>query len=266
MPNRDNPASAYPRPAGRTGPTRRAALAKLGGAAAAGAAAAAVGGALAPQAADADTGTMEYGVGNNAGDSSTGLLSSNPSFVFQGLNTVTSVPSGQHADGLRGFSSAGAGVEGINGDSSAPDTPLQPGVLGRSTGQPGVMGLSTNSVGVFGTSLNATAMQAAAGRFTAMYGLSIGPSGGSGYAGVVGDSNGNAGVAGFTSAASRAAGEFTHTAGGRGGLFTGGKAQVRLVPGTAGTHPSGGSAGDLYVDSAHRLWFCKGSGKWVQLA
>jgi hypothetical protein len=43
---------------------------------------------------------------------------------------------------------------------------------------------------------------------------------------------------------------------GRGSQFTGGVAQTRLVPGTASTHPTTGKAGDLYVDSTVRLWFC----------
>jgi hypothetical protein len=43
---------------------------------------------------------------------------------------------------------------------------------------------------------------------------------------------------------------------GRGAQFTGGAAQVRLVPGTAATHPSTGKVGDFYVDSTARIWFC----------
>jgi hypothetical protein len=40
---------------------------------------------------------------------------------------------------------------------------------------------------------------------------------------------------------------------------------VRLVPGP-GAHPSRGEAGDLYVDAAGRLWFCRGGPDWKQLA
>ncbi|MDX6206651.1 MAG: hypothetical protein QOF39_2708 [Frankiales bacterium] len=43
---------------------------------------------------------------------------------------------------------------------------------------------------------------------------------------------------------------------GRGAQFTGGVAQARLVPGRSSTHPVTGKTGDLYVDSAVRLWFC----------
>jgi hypothetical protein len=43
---------------------------------------------------------------------------------------------------------------------------------------------------------------------------------------------------------------------GRGSQFTGGVAQTRLVPSTAGTHPTTGKTGDLFVDASVRLWFC----------
>lgn len=49
---------------------------------------------------------------------------------------------------------------------------------------------------------------------TGVFGVSVAPSGGAAPAGVVGDSTTTAGVAGFTAAPGRAAGEFTHTAGG----------------------------------------------------
>jgi hypothetical protein len=44
---------------------------------------------------------------------------------------------------------------------------------------------------------------------------------------------------------------------GRGGRFAGGQANIQLTPGTATTHPSFvGHAGDLFVDSTARLWYC----------
>ena len=54
---------------------------------------------------------------------------------------------------------------------------------------------------------------------------------------------------------------------GRGGQFAGGAAQIRLIPG--GTRPKSGQRGDLFVDSAGHLHFCKTGGataSWVQLA
>ncbi len=56
---------------------------------------------------------------------------------------------------------------------------------------------------------------------------------------------------------------------GRGGIFSGNAAaQVQLTPGNAAP-PRSGQMGDLYADSAGRLWFCKRSGlsaTWKQIA
>jgi hypothetical protein len=59
---------------------------------------------------------------------------------------------------------------------------------------------------------------------------------------------------------------------GRGAQFTRGAAAVRMVPSTASTHPNSGKAGDFFVDSAARLWYCKRASSgttdaiWKQLA
>jgi hypothetical protein len=53
---------------------------------------------------------------------------------------------------------------------------------------------------------------------------------------------------------------------GRGGAFSGKAAQVQLLASTATTHPTSGARGDLFVDNSGRLWFCKGSTTWKQLA
>lgn len=63
-------------------------------------------------------------------------------------------------------------------------------------------------------------------------------------------------------------------ANGRGGVFSGAVAQVRLDPGSNPTHPESGSQGDLYADQTGRLWFCKKGGSaavgnaavWRQIA
>jgi hypothetical protein len=55
---------------------------------------------------------------------------------------------------------------------------------------------------------------------------------------------------------------------GHGGEFSGGAAQIRLMPGKP-THPRSGNRGELYADSNGRLWFCKASGAkatWHQIA
>jgi hypothetical protein len=54
---------------------------------------------------------------------------------------------------------------------------------------------------------------------------------------------------------------------GRGGQFSGGAAQIRLVPG--GTRPTSGKTGDFFVDSSGHLHFCKAGGSaatWVRIA
>jgi hypothetical protein len=56
---------------------------------------------------------------------------------------------------------------------------------------------------------------------------------------------------------------------GRGGVFSGGPAQLQLVPGPGASHPKDGKRGDLYADNTGRLWFCKKSGTtatWHQIA
>jgi hypothetical protein len=53
---------------------------------------------------------------------------------------------------------------------------------------------------------------------------------------------------------------------GIGARFSGGFAPIELVPSSAATHPTKGTAGTLFVDRSHRLWFCRGGEAWHQLA
>jgi hypothetical protein len=53
---------------------------------------------------------------------------------------------------------------------------------------------------------------------------------------------------------------------GRGAILASPKAQLRLLPAGRSTHPSSGARGDLFVDQSGRLWYCKGSRTWRQLA
>jgi hypothetical protein len=61
-------------------------------------------------------------------------------------------------------------------------------------------------------------------------------------------------------------GVFGYAEKGRGGVFAGSTAQLRLMPSSAATHPRSGSAGDLFLDASKRLWFCKGGSTWKQIA
>jgi hypothetical protein len=53
---------------------------------------------------------------------------------------------------------------------------------------------------------------------------------------------------------------------GRGGVFAGEAAPLKLRPSSAASHPVQGQMGDLFVDKHGRLWFCKGGTTWKQLA
>jgi hypothetical protein len=152
----------------------------------------------------------------------------------------------------------GTGDIGVHGDAPSA-TPNRIGVKGTAdavSGGTGVLGKSADGSGVVGKSATGSGV----------YGVSGNYSGGSASGGTVGDSTTNAGVVGLTSAPTRGAGEFNHVGGGRGGIFSGGKAQLKLHPSSASTHPTKGQRGDLFVDKSGRLWFCKGRTMWVQLA
>ena len=72
--------------------------------------------------------------------------------------------------------------------------------------------------------------------------------------------NGTSGVARGTGS-----GVYGQSDNGRGGRFNGKKAQLKLDPSTATTHPSSGDAGDIFLDKSKRLWLCKGGSTWVQI-
>jgi hypothetical protein len=140
------------------------------------------------------------------------------------------------------------------------------GVSGSSNG---VAGFSTSGAGVFGHS----------NTFRAVLGTSVGNHGVDGWAkaatgdvrGVFGhsDSTGGTGVYGSATASSGSTIGVRGTAAspkGRGGVFKGGAAQVKLLPSSRTTHPSSGQRGDLFVDTKGRLWYCKGTTNWKQLA
>jgi hypothetical protein len=55
-------------------------------------------------------------------------------------------------------------------------------------------------------------------------------------------------------------------AGGIGGYFSGGIANVRLGKSAAASHPTTGTTGDLFVDRSGRLWYCISGTTWKQLA
>ena len=54
-------------------------------------------------------------------------------------------------------------------------------------------------------------------------------------------------------------------AAGRGGVFGGEAAQLRMLPSDRPSHPASGKSGDFFFDKNKRLWFCKGGTTWVRL-
>ena len=106
--------------------------------------------------------------------------------------------------------------------------------------------------GVYGSVSSGIGVRADGGTGTGVNGI--------GATGVSATGSGKTGVGVSASASGR---------GGRGGVFAGTAAQVQLSPGAKSTHPTSGVRGDLYADSAGRLWFCKTSGStasWHQIA
>jgi hypothetical protein len=123
----------------------------------------------------------------------------------------------------------------------------------------GVAGLSESGRGVSGTSSTGPAVVGTSNDSYGVWGSTV-----SSY-GVLGDSTQGIGVYGRAFAAGQS-GVYGQSDLGRGGTFQGKKAQIRLKASTAATHPASGYKGDLFVDAAGRLWFCKGATTWTQLA
>jgi hypothetical protein len=122
------------------------------------------------------------------------------------------------------------------------------GVYGATQGGYGVAGYSASSYGIYGSSNSGSAIRGDSG---SRYGV-VGVGAKGGIAGF-GDHEASVGVLG-------------HSRAGRGGVFGGGLAPMRLLPSATKAHPASGRAGDLFVDQSKRLWFCKGGTIWKQLA
>jgi hypothetical protein len=151
-----------------------------------------------------------------------------------------------HVDGgtaIEGTSTSGFGVVGSSEQSV--------GVVGKSNEASGVSGSSEHGAGVQGT----TGEQAGVvGFYGPTVAVGVWPVARTGVFGWAHDPHkSSVGVRGSSE-------------NGRGGVFEGLQAQVRLLPSTAKSHPTSGQMGDLFVDKNGRLWFCKGGQTWVQLA
>jgi hypothetical protein len=159
--------------------------------------------------------------------------------------------------GVHGQSDSAAGVFGLSGSGS--------GVFGLSGSANGVSATSNSEIasGVYGE--NTSLGYGVAGRTgSAQRAATLGDNTGSGP-GVLGVSSSGTGVAGLSHGAG-AVGVDGRSDLGRGGQFQGKKAQIKLVPSTASSHPASGAAGDLFLDKSKRLWLCKGRTTWALIA
>ena len=221
------------------------------------------------------TDALRQGVNNVAGIKSTALTSSNSKSSFHVTNTGLGdaiVGDATDADG-RSAGVVGTGIDGA-------------GVVGATRGDgPGVratvlVGARGNAVQAATTEPNnsaATVAATQAGTGPGVYAHiinEINPSGAV-FARTVG--TGNALLASVENSSTHSAAVKGRTTGvgpgiagesaeGVGGRFAGKTAQVHLIPSSASTHPASGTSGQLFVDRANRLWFCRGGGDWKQLA
>jgi hypothetical protein len=179
---------------------------------------------------------------------------------------ISSTGPGANSTGVRGENrGTGANGFGIWGTHSGSGV----GLLGQSASGVGVHGDGGTGTGVvasgasIGLQASGTIAVDCIGT-TAVIAVGQGPTG----AAVIGEaaSSGPAVTATNSGTGSGVRGKSTA---GRGGVFSGGPAQVQLVPGTGASHPKDGKTGDLYADKTGRLWFCKKGGTtatWHQIA
>ncbi len=192
-----------------------------------------------------------------------------------------------NAAGVFGYGSAYGGVEGqsvsgngvyghsgnvgVQGTSTATTKGLAIGVAGFCASSVGVLGTSTSGTGVFGSSDSGAGISgesnsksgSSAGRKEMLRECRCSSNGGPGVQGIAtvspgvsGVSDSNAGVTGLSTSSVGVRGTSTT---GRGGIFAGAAAAVKLTPSTK-LHPTSGNAGDLFVDKNHALWFCTAGG------
>jgi hypothetical protein len=177
---------------------------------------------------------------------------------------ITSTSPGGNSTGVRGENrgtgAQGFGIWGSHSGSGA-------GLFGQSASGVGVQGNGSTGVVASGASIGLQASGTIAvdcAGTTAVVAAGQGPTGAAMAA--VATSSGPTVTATNFGSGSGVRGKGTA---GRGGVFSGGPAQVQLVPGTGASHPKDGKTGDLYADKTGRLWFCKKGGTtatWHQIA
>lgn len=252
----------------------RRGLLQFGGAAALAGTAAALLSTKAVGAASA-TGVMHFGATNGAGTANTGLSSSNTESTLtvknaglgHGVVGDASNPNGS-GYGVFGTGGKGAGVAGGTRGNG-------PGV--RAYAEPGAGGSALQALTLEGNNSSPTIsahqigvghgvyshIENASNASRALYGRTAGV----GHA-VLGSILNAQSAAAAAKATTQGSGPGLEalSAKGVGATFEGKTAQVQLVPSSDSSHPSSGDPGQLFVDSAKRLWFCRGANNWHQLA
>jgi hypothetical protein len=156
--------------------------------------------------------------------------------------------------GTQGISASGTGVYGQSDTNNA--------IYGfNTTSGAAILGYGQNGEGLRGHTTGASAAAIVGHAYTSTTGVA-------GISGPGGDPALplNTGFYGTATGGAMAAGVRGESTTGRGGVFKGNVAQLRLFPSTATTHPTSGALGDLFLDKNKRLWFCKGGTAWKQLA
>jgi hypothetical protein len=167
--------------------------------------------------------------------------------------------------GVLGRATATSGIStGVSGVTASPEGV---GVSGSATAASGGIGVFGRAAGVHGVAVVGDA-PVTTGRTTGVLGKSLSPEG----HGVMGLAGGGTGVLGYSGAEPRAPSSpatgvhgVASDVGGRGGIFEGRAAQIRIVP-SSKAHPPSGERGDLFADSGGGLWFCTGGTDWKRLA
>jgi len=183
-----------------------------------------------------------YADGGSAGD---GLVATSSGVGVDASSTGS--------DGVRG-STSGTNKAGLAGTGAGPGCA---GVYGNGTAA-GAFGYSETGIGVWGSLTGATTSSIRA----AVYG-----DGGSADHGVLGATEGGTGVRGTAGTGDGVSGS---SSSGRGGVFTGGAAQIALTPAPTTGAPTMDphKAGDLFLDTDANLYICTKSGSpgtWVRV-
>ncbi len=221
------------------------------------------------------TGIMHFGASNGAGSANTGLSSSNTKSTLHIKNAgighgVVGDASNANGSGygVWGTGDKGAGVAGGTRGTG-------PGV--RAYAEPGAGGSAIQALTLEGSNTSPTIsahqigqghglyshIENATSPGRALYGRTIGT--GHAVLGSILNAQSDVAAAKATTQGS-GPGLEALSAKGVGATFAGKTAQVELVPSSDSSHPASGSAGQLFVDSGRRLWFCRGGNDWQQLA